>query len=77
MNPPFGASSKTTEDYISANTQTAHKNLFAAFVINSLDHLCQMAVWGAITDRAFFLSIVIRATVSNYMNLIPLLTWQT
>lgn len=57
MNPPFGASSIASKDYIAKQYPRTKNDLYAAFVERGLELLCLQGYMGAITSRTgFFLS---------------------
>lgn len=54
MNPPFGAPSLGSKDYITASYPRTKNDLYAAFVERGLELLCQNGFIGAITSRTGF-----------------------
>lgn len=57
MNPPFGAASLPSKDYIARNYPRTKNNLYAAFVERGLELLRPTGYLGAITSRTgFFVS---------------------
>ncbi len=54
MNPPFGAASINSKDYIKKNYPRTKNDLYAAFVERGLELLCPGGLLGAITSRTGF-----------------------